>query len=269
MRIGSDIIAAPVRAAVEAHAGPIRAFHPAASGVNSDIAGIVDAPGGRVFLKATRDDCLAAAGQQREVEVNPAVAGVVSPRLLWHEATGGWSVLAFEVVEGHHADYAPGSPDLPKLAVTLDALAELPCPRVPMLSASRRWGPYLDNPDDAKHFTGNSLLHTDANPSNYLIADGRAWLVDWAWATRGAAFIDIALLLPRLVDAGHSLADAEGWAARHAVWRDADPCSISVFARAVARQWQGFADRNPGEQWRLTMAQAAAGWADHRAVIAR
>ena len=39
----------------------------------------------------------------------------VAPRLLWHDQAAGWDVLAFEYIVGaRHADYRPGSPDLPR-----------------------------------------------------------------------------------------------------------------------------------------------------------
>jgi hypothetical protein len=49
--------------------------------------------------------------------VSPAGKQVlqVAPRLLWHVDADGWNVLSFEHVAGRHADYSPGSPDLPKV----------------------------------------------------------------------------------------------------------------------------------------------------------
>lgn len=265
MRIDFDILPASVRAVVEERTGRVQASRSATSGVNSALAAILETECGRVFLKGASDeDPRAVAGQQREVEVNAAVAGTVSPRLLWHTAAGEWHLAAFEAIDGGHADCAPGSPDLPKVAATLSALAEVPCPPVPMLSAWRRWGSFLDNPDDAKYFDGTALLHTDANPSNYLVNDGRAWLVDWAWGTRGAAFIDVALTLPRLIDAGHTIDEAEAWAGQQPVWQAADPAAIALFAGALARQWCGFADKFPRDSWRREMADATAAWADGR-----
>jgi hypothetical protein len=37
---------------------------------------------------------------------------------------------------------------------------------------------------------GDALLHTDFNPLNILVGPDRVWMIDWAWPTRGAAFID-------------------------------------------------------------------------------
>jgi hypothetical protein len=51
------------------------------------------------------------------------------------------------------------------------------------------WTGLADDTDLAL-LAGDHLLHTDLNPDNILISDGRAWLVDWAWTTLGAAWID-------------------------------------------------------------------------------
>jgi hypothetical protein len=45
--------------------------------------------------------------QDMEALINPYVADL-SPRLLWR-VQGEWDVLGFEVVDGRHADYRPGS----------------------------------------------------------------------------------------------------------------------------------------------------------------
>lgn len=41
---------------------------------------------------------------------------------------------------------------------------------------------------------GSALLHTDLRADNVLLADGRAWLVDWAWACTGAAWVEAVLM---------------------------------------------------------------------------
>jgi hypothetical protein len=196
--------------------------------------------------------------------VSPYIEGI-GPRLLWHETVAGWDLVGFEAVEGaRHADYTPGSPDLPKLAAVMHQLAETECPPVPMMTAGWRWGAYLDDTADFALLEGNSLLHTDYHVGNVLITDDRAWLVDWAWATRGAAFIDLALALPRLIAAGHSPDDAEAWAAKHTAWQDANPEAITKFASAISRLWSQLSERNPDATWRRPMVEAAAAWADHR-----
>ena len=48
------------------------------------------------------------------------------------------------------------------------------------------------------------MLHTDFNPLNILLGPVRVWIIDWAWPTRGAAFIDAAYFLIRAMAAGHT-----------------------------------------------------------------
>lgn len=56
-----------------------------------------------------------------------------------------------------------------------------------------RMSGHVDDLEEARRFDGEHLLHTDWNPHNVLVIDGMARLVDWAWASRGASWIDPAL----------------------------------------------------------------------------
>src|SRR5262249_13664295 len=76
------------------------------------------------------------------------------------------------------------------------------CPGLPVKQATQRWAAYLDASACA-WLAGDVLLHTDFNPLNVLIAPQATWIVDWAWPTRGAAFIDPACFLLRLMANGH------------------------------------------------------------------
>jgi thiamine kinase-like enzyme len=111
------------------------------------------------------------------------------------------------------------------------------------------------------------LLHTDWNRFNVLVAGRRAWLVDWAWATWGAAFIDPALLVPRLIAAGHTPAQAERWAEKSAAWQSADPDAVTLFALVVARHLRRLADGDPAAEWRQPMVEASQCWAAYRGAI--
>lgn len=269
MRINYDELPELVRTAVQARFGVIRSPRSVDAGTNSAVAALLETESaGCVFLKGLPEDHDSVRDQQREARVGPYVEGI-GPRLLWHETVAGWDLVGFEAVEGpRHADYTPGSPDLPKLSAVMNQLAETECPPVRMMTAAWRWGAYLDDTNDHALLEGNSLLHTDYHVGNVLITDDRAWLVDWAWATRGAAFIDLALVLPRLIAAGHSPDDAEAWAAKHIAWQDANPAAITKFASAVARLWSQLAERNPDATWRRPMVEAIATWADHRTAMA-
>jgi hypothetical protein len=62
----------------------------------------------------------------------------------------------------------------------------------------------------------------------------RPWIIDWVWPTRGAAFIDPACLLLRLILGGHTAANAETWAAQCDSWDAASDKAIDAFAFARA-----------------------------------
>ncbi|MBR7830666.1 phosphotransferase [Actinospica sp. MGRD01-02] len=269
MRIDYHELPELVRTAVQARTGVIRSARTAEAGTNSAVAAVLETEAsGRVFLKGLPEDHVSVIDQQREARVSPHIEGI-GPRMLWQETAAGWDLIAFEMVEGaRHADYTPGSPDLPKLAALMGQLAKTSCPRVQMMSAGWRWGAYLDSTSDFGILEGDALLHTDYHVGNVLITDDRAWLIDWAWATRGAAFIDPALVLPRLIAAGHSPAEAETWAAEHPAWQEANPEAITKFAAAISRLWSQLADKNPHATWRRPMVEAATTWADHRAAMA-
>lgn len=120
-RITWPDLPAAVRTAIHQHTGHIDEAVPVQAGLNSGLAAILHTSTGRVFIKGIPADHPQSRTQQREADINPYVAPV-APRLLWRTIAAGWDVLGFEHIDGHHADLAPGSPDLPKLA---DALTEL------------------------------------------------------------------------------------------------------------------------------------------------
>ena len=253
-----------VRAAVEERTSEVHSARSADAGTNCAVAAKLDTGSGRVFLKGLPLGDRGVIAQQREARVGPFV-GEVSPRLLWHTEVEGWDLLVFDAIEGgRHADYTPGSPDVPRVFALLERLTSIACPPVAMYSAERRWGKVLDDPADAKRFAGSSLLHTDWHQSNVLVTEKRAWLVDWAWATWGAAFIDPALVVPRLIAAGHTPAEAERWAEKSTAWREADQMSVTLFSLAVARMVRTLADNDPSGEWRRPLVEAAQRWADYR-----
>ncbi|BDZ43002.1 hypothetical protein GCM10025865_23010 [Paraoerskovia sediminicola] len=45
---------------------------------------------------------------------------------------------------------------------------------------------------------GESLVHGDLRSDTMLLSDGRVYLLDWPYASRGAAWLDLALFLPGL-----------------------------------------------------------------------
>jgi hypothetical protein len=189
-----------LRAAIEKRTGPIIAGRAVTGGQNSPLAAIVDTRDGKVFVKGLPADHPRVITQKHEAAV-ASVVSRISPALLWHFDEAAWNVLGFAHISGRAADYSPGSPDLDLVVSLMEELSRV---RVavdlgPLKRAEDRWRTYTDDPADALALAGGSLAHTDWMPDNVLIAKGRAWLVDWAWPTLAAAWIDPASWLLRIM----------------------------------------------------------------------
>ncbi len=264
-RITWDELPEAARAAIADRTGPIRAARTASGGRNSPVAAVLDTADGAVFIKGIPVDQRGVATQAREAAMAPHVTKV-APALLWHlPDAAGWNVLGFEYVEGRHADYAPGSPDLAAVVELLERVGGIDCPDdAPARDARRAFASYVDDPEAAGLLGGTALLHTDYNPENVLIGpDSGARLVDWAWPCRGAAWIDPCVLIVRLIAAGHTPQAAEACVADVTAWRAAPAVGVGVFAAASVRLWAEIADQDP-QPWKRDMAEAARVWAQTR-----
>ncbi|MEV6445111.1 hypothetical protein [Amycolatopsis sp. NPDC051716] len=255
------ILPPAARAAVEAEVGEIRRVEPVASGLNSTFAAVLHTADAAVFVKGTPSDHPRVRGLHREVAIAPYLAGIAPP-LRWHLDVAGWDLLGFDYLPGRVADLSPGSDDLAAVACTLARLGELEPPDLPLLRIEQRWTGLADDADLAL-LTGDHLLHTDLNPNNVLISDGRAWLVDWAWPTLGAAWIDLAGAALWLIAEGHIPAAAEAWAHTLPAWNHAPAESLDTFVAVNARLWAQIADNDP-QPWKLDIRNAANQWLTHR-----
>ncbi|WP_333774494.1 hypothetical protein [Streptomyces sp. IBSBF 3136] len=110
-------------------------------------------------------------------------------------------------------------------------------------------------PGTADLLAGRTLLHTGLAPHNVLVND-RAHLIDWAWPTRGAAWIDPAVLILRLLEAGHSLTSADSVARQFPSWRSAPGPAVQAFTAANAAAWVEIA-RTDAAPWKAAMARHA------------
>jgi hypothetical protein len=202
--------------------------------------------------------------QAREAAAANLAKGI-SPEVLWQFDEAGWNVLGFEHIKGRAADYSPGSPDIDMVTGLMEALAaiEIPPGPGPWKPIETRLRTYVADPGDARVFAGAVLTHTDWMPDNIMISGGRAWLVDWAWATPGAGWTDPAFWLLRLIAHGHTIEQAESPRRPAAAYAAADPAHLDVFARANVNMWNEIENQNP-IPWVLTMAHAARTWAQHR-----
>jgi hypothetical protein len=257
-----DQLTAPVRAAIEHRTGPVRTARTASAGKNSAIAALLSTARGPVFLKGLRAEDPGWPALEREAAVSPYVSPL-SPALLWQTEVDGWNLLGFQAAPGRHADYSPGSADLPKVIDAMQRLALLWCPDLPQLKrAERRWAAYVDE-TDLPLLRGETLLHTDYSPDNVLIDGPAARLIDWAWPTLGAAFIDPCCLLVRLIFAGHTSEQAEACLRSAPAWTNAPTRGLDVFAAALARMWTQIAEADP-DPWKQAMAESARSWEAHR-----
>jgi diadenosine tetraphosphate (Ap4A) HIT family hydrolase len=83
-----------------------------------------------------------------------------------------------------------------------------------------------------------------------------------AWPTRGAAWIDPAILILQLLEAGHTLTDADVFGRRFPSWRTAPAEAKEAFAaaNAAARKEIARADTAP---WKAAMAGHAVAFHCH------
>ncbi|MDX3752679.1 aminoglycoside phosphotransferase [Streptomyces sp. AK08-02] len=253
-----------VQGSVIARTGPLLSTATMPSGFNSAISARLTTEHGEVYVKGLPADHPRAWTQQREAAVGPYVSGI-SPRVRWHLRAGGWDLVAFDALDGRHADYAPGSEDLPLVAATLERLSGLRAPDgVELKEAGHRLREHA--PDaDLVYFSGDALCHTDPNPANVMVGQGRAWLVDWAWATRGAEWLDAGYWVVWLIaEGGHTPGSAEQWASRVPAFREAPEAGLNAFALANESVWTEIAEESPNP-WTQSIHSAAKEWAAHRA----
>ena len=266
-RISWEDLPNELRRAIEARTGPISLAHTAASGHNSPLAATVATADGKTFVKGLPSNDRGVKGQLREIAVAPLVRHI-SPALLWHFDEAGWTVLGYEHIDGRHADYSPGSSDPNALVPVLEALGEIEVATPgPFKRAEDRWKTYVADVTELEAFRGTTLQHTDWIPDNVLLTSDRPYLIDWAWPTLGAAWMDAACLLIRLVASGHAVKEAELFASRIAAYAEADTAHIDSFAHANVRMWDEIERQNTNHAttpWMVGVVAAAREWAATR-----
>ncbi|MFE7975128.1 aminoglycoside phosphotransferase [Streptomyces shenzhenensis] len=245
--------------------GPVLNVETVSAGYNSEIAARLHlGNGGSVFVKGLRQDHPRVWTQQREADVNPFTRGLAAT-LRWQIRRGGWDLLVFEDLGGRHADYSPGSPDLELVLQAMQNLASATSPAdLDLKTMPQRMSTYVADPADVRFFEGRALLHTDWKPDNVLIVDGQAQLVDWAWASSGAAWIDPALWVIWLIASGHGAGEAESLAALHPAWDITPAHHIDAFAGAQERLWELIAHADRPDEWTHKLHVAARTWAERR-----
>lgn len=225
---------------------------------------VVNTESGQAFIKAVpnrpggRRDSL-----NREKIINPYVQSF-SPAVLWNTENDEWVALGFDVIDGRAADFTPSSPDLDRVVDTVNDVGGISLPTMAQDWIETRWDRFAVDEYECSLLRGNTLLYTDMNPENFIFNDRTVQLVDWAWPTRGAAFIDPACLVLQLIAAEHDPAEAEAWIERCGAWMAADSQSISVFISATIRMYREFSERNPSMTWIADILYAAQKWESYR-----
>lgn len=300
-RLGWQDIPVGTRSALafELGAGVVRALRQE-SGLDGALAARLLLDDGRwAFLRALpadhprRDDVRAEAAVTARL---PETAPV--PRLLAVVETE-WLAVVFSDLDGARPNLRPGSPDCSATlsalgkaarALTPSPIDELPtahevldrrlrCWREPatlpdqldpwarryvdrLAAVETAWGPWAD---------GDTLLHTNPSPETMVrTGTGRVLLTGWREPARGAAWLDIAMLVPYLLTAGHDVAGAERLVLSRTELRAVPAWAVTGYAVALCGYWlKAGAEPEPagsvGLRARQRQAgQAALGWVRHR-----
>lgn len=189
--------------------------------------------GSRVFLKAVHEAANPDSPgihrrEARIVAALPPAAPV--PRLLWSYDEDGWVALCFEDVDGRHPHEPWTDSDLNLVVAALhgmaSALTPSPFDAGPVADRLRRsihgWRLMREGGEsrlDAwtlRHLDrlagmeaealslseGDTLLHFDTRADNILISGDRVYVVDWPWASVGAAWVDWVAMAPSVAMQG-------------------------------------------------------------------
>ncbi|QBI53406.1 aminoglycoside phosphotransferase family protein [Streptomonospora litoralis] len=281
----------PARTAFEAEFGRVRSTTSRPAGLTVGIASTVVTDRNTVFVKAIPARSPAAPSYRRELAIADAMPEHgPAPRLLW-VSDAGWITLVWEYLPGRHvallleADEVMAAlvsmrQTLRHVPVELPAITDDGEKLAVLLAAARRV--IADPPPGLAHvdlyrravirareddFAGAALVHADPATSNMIATDDGVRLVDWALAARGPTWIDPALLIAPLIEAGYSPAAAEAWAARHHPdWAAAPRRALD--ALAVARLLFLTEKIDSGAEWladgRRRALWAHQAWVDYR-----
>ncbi|MEV7331446.1 aminoglycoside phosphotransferase [Micromonospora sp. NPDC093244] len=253
----SDWTALPesVTAGIAERVGGTFDVTPASSGNHAEIASTVTGPAGRIFVKAASGE-LSVRSLRYELAATRAIERH-PPAVLWQFESDGWLVVGTEHFAGPHPDLSPGSSDLDLLLAALKALQKTPAPGEMWFTPATRLG--FAHPA----MNGETLIHSDLNPANLIVTPLGLRIVDWAWATKAAAWVELALLVQWLIGSGHSAEQAEEWLTQLPAWTATDRQVLDHFASKNATKW-AVKSRQSAALWVHDLALWTGEWANHR-----
>ncbi|MEV0071353.1 phosphotransferase [Amycolatopsis sp. NPDC050768] len=259
-RYGWDALPEPVRGVIRQHLGQPTVLREVEHGQNCNLALVVKNDRGTAFLKGVRGVSPRMRWLRNEATAGELATGLAPATRFCEDVDPDWLVVGFEYLSGRPAVLAPDSADLPLIAETVTRISEFDGGTAQPLSA--RWaaadwwtklaevasedvvGWDLDEVTEwsrraARLVSGSTLLHTDLHEHQFMIDDktGRVRVIDWGRPASGAAWVDVALLVIRLIAAGHRPAEAEQWATAVPSWKTATKEALTAFACYVAGLW--------------------------------
>ncbi|MYW04519.1 phosphotransferase [Streptomyces sp. SID3343] len=259
-------------------------------GKSSEFSAVLDTRDGRVFCKGVRADRPHSWTLRNEAAVSPLLPASLAPQLLWSVIEDGWHMLGYEYVSGHYPSLSRASGDLDVVGDLVVTMADVltPCPSAALHSIADRWGSapgwaavYTQSPADLDlwarahigalatlergvYLDGNTLVHSDLHPANMLVEDGRVRVIDWAWSARGAAWIDTAYVVVRLMYEGHTPEAAEAWAMHVPSFAKAPESVLTAFAAKLSGMWEYFGRSPKARAHARELANTAREWARYR-----
>ena len=258
-----------VQNAIQAVTGPIVKAEAVPGGIMPGLAARLRTERDEYFVKAAPADSPAAPRYRGELFANRALPqDAPSPALYWGDEPDGWVVMLFEYVDGRQADLSPCSADLPSVFSTIerlhDVLVPSPWPIAPPVTANvaalqekahRLLSEYSHligaetseqyrvalNRFDVAALSGETMLHYDLHAPNLRVSGGQVFVLDWSFACRGSAWVDLALLAPRMIEAGHRPRQVDALLNQFPGWEDAPRSAVAGLAAlwTMFREYKG------------------------------